>query len=535
MDRRAPGRSVHRRAALALCALGGLALAGGEAGAQDPGAELAEGAVRAAILSFEGEIDELSERTLEMRLERALARGPRFVILSIDSPGGDAEVSHRLAWKLRNMPEPPTTVAFVRDRALSGATFVAFGCDLVAMAPGGQLGDAMPIWLSRSGSLQPEVAEKFVAPVRKDLRDLAELQGYPGAAAEAMVDPRLELHRLELRDPEGRIRPVWLSREELGALPPPVRARIVSQRVVCPEGQLLVIGPEEAREMGIARLFARDEAELCRALAEEHSLAAVVPTPVPGLWWEDVVRLLVWWPVKSLLFVIGLLSLFVAVSTPGQGWPEAAALGAFGLVFFGSWLIGLADSMELVLFVLGVALLLAELLTPHFGLLGLSGLVLLMASLLLSYQTFLVPQSEAQWAELRGNVGKTLLAFGGATLGLMLLVRFVPRFGRLGGLIHQGSLPATVAPTQAEVRGEQVAAIGATGSAATTLRPAGKVRVGDEVYGAVAESGWIDAGTVVVVMGRRGNELVVAARPEAQPPTGETRGGEPGPEGEASA
>lgn len=506
------------RAGLALCALGALALLGGQAGAQDPPPEAPEGAVRAAIISFEGAIDELTERTLEMRLERALARGPRFVVLSISSPGGDAEVSHRIAWKLHNLPEPPTTVAFVRDRALSGATFVAFGCDLVAIAPGGQLGDSMPIWIPRDGSLQPEVAEKFVAPVRKDLRDLAQLQGYPGDAAEAMVDPRIELHRVEVRDPEGRIRPLWLTRENLAELTPAVRARVVTDKVVCPEGTLLVIGPEEAREMGVARLFARDEDELCRALAEEFSLAAVIPTPVPGLWWEDVVRFIVWWPIKSLLFVIGLLALFVAVSTPGHGWPEATALAAFGLVFCGSWLIGLADSMEIVLFLLGVALLAAELLTPHFGLLGLSGITLIMASLLLSYQTFLVPQSDSQWAELRGNLGKTLLAFGGATVGLMVLVRFVPRLGRLGGLVHEAALPATVAPTAAEVRGEQVAAIGATGAAVTALRPAGKVRVGEETFGAVAESGWVDAGAAVVVIGRRGNELVVSARPEAQPP-----------------
>ena len=500
-------------AACALALLGAIAWAGRAAGQDDADDESA----RAAVIRLDGPIDALTERTLEMRLARAAERKPRFVIISIDSPGGEADVSHRIAWNLRErMPEGVTTVAFVRAQALSGATFVAFGCDVIAMAPGGQLGDAMPIWIDRSGALQPEVAEKFVAPTRKDLRDLAQLQGYPGDAAEKMVDPRLELHRVELRDEQtGRIRPQWLTRESLAALAPEVRGRIVSDQVVCAEGKLLVIGPEEARDMGIARLFALDEEDLCTKLAEEYSLAGVRPLPVAGLWWEHVVRFFAWWPIKSLLFVVGLLSLMVAVTSPGHGWPEGIVLIAFGLFFGSSWLIGLADSIEVVMFLLGVALLVGEMLSPGFGVLGISGLLLLAASLLLSFQTFLVPETPAQWAVFRLNIGKTLLVFGGAVVGLTVLVRFAPSMGRLGGLVHHGSLPTEAEKSAAQVQLEELAPVGATGSAATVLRPVGKVRLGGTTFEAVAESGWVAEGAVVVVVGRRGNELVVAERPEA--------------------
>jgi uncharacterized 2Fe-2S/4Fe-4S cluster protein (DUF4445 family) len=43
----------------------------------------------------------------------------------------------------------------------------------------------------------------------------------------------------------------------------------------------------------------------------------------------------------------------------------------------------------------------------------------------------------------------------------------------------------------------------------------GKVKVGGDALEAVAENGMLDAGTTVVVVGYRGNELVVTARPEA--------------------
>src|SRR5690606_24888635 len=140
------------------------------------------------------------ERSLEARVRRALQeRRPRFLVVEISSGGGELEASRTIAWSLHNLDDV-TVVAWIKGRALSGATLVAFGCDMIVMRGDGQLGDAMPIRVDDLGLVAPQVAEKLIAPVRKDLRDLAELQGYPGDVAEAMVDPRLELHRVEVRD-----------------------------------------------------------------------------------------------------------------------------------------------------------------------------------------------------------------------------------------------------------------------------------------------------------------------------------------------
>src|SRR5690606_11721555 len=140
------------------------------------------------------------------------------------------------------------------------------------------------------GLLAPQVAEKMIAPVRKDLRDLAELQGYPGDVAEAMVDPRLELHRVEVKDERtGRLRPEWLTSEALAALPFERSQRIVTDEVVCRAGDLLVIGPDDALDMGITRLIASDEAALLAGLATEFSLSEVVAAHEGSLWWEHVV------------------------------------------------------------------------------------------------------------------------------------------------------------------------------------------------------------------------------------------------------
>lgn len=471
--------------------------------------------VLAAFVSIEGRIDALTERSLEARVRRALERRPRFLVVEISSPGGELEASRTIAWNLHNL-EDVTVVAWIQGRALSGATLAAFGCDLIAMRPDGQLGDAMPIRVDDLGLVAPEVAEKMIAPVRKDLRDLAELQGYPGDVAEAMVDPRLELHRVEVKDERtGRLRPEWLTAEALADLPYERKQRVERDEVVCREGALLVIGPEQAQDMGIARLVAEDEAALLRGLATEFSLGEVIAVREPSLWWEHVVRWITWTPVKLLLFAVGVVALGVALSAPGQGLPELVAALAFGAVFFGSYLIGLADHVEVVLLLVGTALLAVELfVTPGFGVIGVAGLLAVSAALLLSFQKFVLPHTPAEWSLFRLNVGRTVIGVSGALAALVVAARFVPRLRLLRDLSLERTLPATVEPTAAQ----ELAPVGTSAEAATVLRPVGKVRIGQDVFDAVAEDGFVALGAAVVVVGHRVGQLVVSARPEAVEP-----------------
>lgn len=508
------------RAVIAGLTLVGALVAGGAARAQDapdaPPAEAPapEASSSAVFVTLDGEIDALTERTFELRVRRALERRPRVLVVSISSPGGAVEASRNIAWNLRDL-DGVTVVAWIRGRALSGATLVAFGCDLIAMRPDGQLGDVMPIAIDMRGLLQPEVAEKFIVPVRKDLRDLAEVQGYPGDVAEAMVDPRLELHRLDLKDPAtGRIRPLWLTKEHADALPFAQRKAVVADEVVCPAGELLVVGPARAQDMGIARLVCDDEAQLLAALATELSTPPLAATHVPALWWEHVVRWVTWWPIKIALFMLGAIALTIALAHPGTGPPEVVAALCFGAVFFGSYLIGLADHVEATLFVLGVVLLGVELVTPGFGALGVAGIGLIAASLLLSFQAFVLPEGPVEWEAFRINIARTVLGLTGTMLGLLGAARYLPKARALRGLILDPT-PQQVPPLPATA-GEELVPVGTSAEASTALRPVGKVKVGLDVFDAVAEEGFLDAGALVVVVGHRSAQLVVTGRPEAR-------------------
>ncbi len=162
------GKLLTRRQAwsalVAAVALGLSLVSGPDVRAQDEapaGAQAHAPSVEAAFVTIDGEIDQLTERTFETRVARALETKPRFLVVSISSPGGLVESSRTIAWNLKNL-EHTTVVAWIRGRALSGATFVAFGCGSIAMRPDGQLGDVMPIAVDMTGVLQPEVADDYV-------------------------------------------------------------------------------------------------------------------------------------------------------------------------------------------------------------------------------------------------------------------------------------------------------------------------------------------------------------------------------------
>jgi membrane-bound serine protease (ClpP class) len=470
----------------------------------------AEPAALAAFVSIDGAIDALTETSVENRVRRALEKNPRFLVVSISSGGGEVEASRNIAWNLHNL-EDVTVVAWVRGHALSGATFVAFGCDLIAMRPGGQLGDALPIRIDQLGMLPPAIAEKMISPLRKDLRTWAEQHGYPLDVADAMVDPAVELHRIEVKDARtGRLRPEWHSKESLDALPYEHKERIGEDRIIDAGDQLLVINPDDALDMGIARFIADDEGALLRSLATEFSLPEVAALAEEGLWWEKVVRFLDLFPVKALLFIIGVIALITAFAHPGQGWPEVTAALCLGAVFFSSYLLGLADHVEATLFVIGAVLLGIELFTPGFGVLGIAGIALLGIAFLLSFQKFILPHTPDEWSMFERNIGKTVLAGFGGLVGLAVLMRFAPRLFILRRLALEETLPSTMEPTAAQ----ELAPVGTGCEATTTLRPVGKVRVGQDVFDAYAEEGFVPAGQAVVVVGHRAGQLVVAARPE---------------------
>jgi membrane-bound ClpP family serine protease len=212
-----------------------------------------------------------------------------------------------------------------------------------------------------------------------------------------------------------------------------------------------------------------------------------------------------------LLLVIGFVGIYVELHTPGVGVGAFVAALAFMLFFWSNFLHGTAGWLEVLLFLGGVSFLLLELLVlPGFGVFGLGGGAMILASLVLASQTFVFPHTELQRAQMRHSLTIVATATVCVVAAAFLLRRYLPHAPFLRTLL----LSPTSEEELLELDYREALAdfshlIGQYGTATTNLMPAGKADFDGRLVDVIAEGMPIDRGQRVVVVKTRGNRVVV--------------------------
>ncbi|HEY8469113.1 MAG TPA: NfeD family protein [Longimicrobiales bacterium] len=393
---------------------------------------------------------------VERSLREAAAAGAAAVILDIETPGGRVDAAQRIVNAVTDSDVP--VYAFVNRRAFSAGAMIALAARKVYMRPGSMMGAATPV--TGEGEKAPE---KIVSAMRSEMRALAEARGLDPRVAEAMVDEEVGV--------EGLVEP----------------------------GKLLTLTTEEAVRVGYASEVADWD-----TLLEELDLAGATVVATEVNWAEAVVRFLTHPLVAPMLLSLGFLGLLIELKTPTFGM--AGLAGAISLaLFFGShYLVGLAGREELILLGVGLVLLGAEIfLVPGFGLLGLGGILAVLASVYLSLVGNLA--TAADFSQAAGALSFTIVL---VLVGGWLIVRSLTKGRGLArtGIVLQETLAADAGYLSAPPRSDL---IGAEGVAVTDLRPAGVAQFGEERLDVVSEGVWIPAGTPVRVVRAEGYRHVV--------------------------
>ena len=167
----------------------------------------------------------------------------------------------------------------------------------------------------------------------------------------------------------------------------------------------------------------------------------------------------------------------------------------------------LAGWEELLLFVLGAALLLLELLViPGFGIAGITGIALMLVGVVMS---LLVLDFKVSWD--LGFVNRALMMLSTSivmtAVGGVLMVRLLPATGAMRRIVLKKSLDAKEGFTY-ETEKESFP-VGTVGEAITDLRPAGKIRIEGKRLDAVSEGDFIGSGTTVKIIAWRSGNAVV--------------------------
>ena len=380
-------RTIVAAAALALAAGAGYGQVGGPQGANPPASPVAASPV--LVGAIEGAIGPATVRHVERLVEEAGERRAEALVLRLDTPGGLTDATREIIEEILGSPVPVIGwVAPPGAHAASAGTYILYATHLAAMAPATNIGAATPVQLGGAPGL-PGPAEPAEGP-RDGPRDgptnepAEEPAGQDGEAGDGAPEPepRREPERAPLsgsgamsakatNDAVAFIRSLaelrgrnadWAERA--------VReAASISAEAAAAEGVIELV----AEELG--GLLDAADGRTVTVLGEERVLRTA-SAPVEFIEAGAITRLLAIISnpnVALVLMMIGIYGLIFEFLNPGLVGP-----GVIGAICLTVGLYALnqlpLDYAGLALIGLGVAFMVAEALSPSFGVLGFGGL-----------------------------------------------------------------------------------------------------------------------------------------------------------------
>ena len=204
---------------------------------------------------------------------------------------------------------------------------------------------------------------------------------------------------------------------------------------------------------------------------------------------------------SAILLIVAFLALGGEMHTPGFGGFGLVSLFAFLLFFWGRFLGGTADGLEVILFLFGLLCLLTEFFVlPGFGFCGIVGIVMVLTAVLLAGQTFVWPRNPCQWLIFRQSLVYLIIAgFGLFLVGALGFARLEKRCRPTDG--------EKIA--RSEKRVDYAPLVGRVGVTATPLCPAGKARFDGESFDVISDGEWIDTERTIIVTQAVGSRIVV--------------------------
>lgn len=407
-----------------------------------------------------GMIDPGITAFVERVVEDANAAGVDAIVFDIDTFGGRVDAATVIRDAI--LDADALTIAFINKRAISAGALIAMSCDKIVMAQGGEIGAVTPV----SGEGE-KAGDKYVSVMKAEMRATAERTGRDPKIAEAMVDETIYIAGFS--------------------------------DVV---GQPATLTTSEALHYRVANETAETLADVLRI----YDLADAEIVHVEINWAEHVVRILTHPVVTSILLSVAIFGLIAEVRTPGWGLGGTMALIALSL-FFGSHLVvHLAEWDELLLFVVGLGLLVAEIaFIPGFGLVGLAGIVCMVASLALTRLPGL------DWVSV-DDVSSVVGQLAGSMIGAIVLaavaMRSLPKLAAFNRLVLSSQTKASEGfVSSSRERDEEL--LGMEGVTLTVLRPTGIGQFDGRRVDIIADGEFIEPQRTVKVIEARGSRIVV--------------------------
>lgn len=464
------------------------------------------------------------------------ASSAKALILEIDTPGGQIDSALKIANTIKSAP--CRTIAYATGMgAISAGALISYSCTDIIMSPEAAIGAATPVIASPEGMMP--TGEKEVSFMRAEMRAKAESHNRNPAIAEAMVDKDIELWSYTDAQGAFQIVAVYPNHAEPGvgdvvkkaidslpsdlneikkiakdALPATPDAPKTSERpanvpadaqLIKPAGKLLTLTAKEALKY---QLISATAASI-QDVTAQYTMTDVQVRRLRMTLAEQIFRILTNPVVAGILLMLGIGGLYLEMKTPGVSLPGVIGVVCLVLLFGSHLLLGIAEWIDVLLVVIGIGLILAEIFVlPGHMIMGVSGMVCILAGLYLTLTGVTVPQYSWEFDRLR-NAGVSLgIAF--ATLALFVYLTWklfphTPFYNKIVQVHVQERAQGYVVQSDAD----QALAIGRRGIATSMLRPAGRGRFGDTTLQVVSRGEFISPGSPIMIVQVDGNRYVV--------------------------
>jgi len=401
------------------------------------------------ILEVEKTVTFGTARYIERGLKEAQSNQADACIISLNTPGGLVDATLEIIQDMSAAKIP--VITYVNPEggiAASAGTFILLNGHIAAMSPGTTCGAAMPITISPTEEGSQAADQKTINFLAGHMKSIAEQRGRPTDLAGQFVTDNLVLNNREALA-KGVIDYVAADKEEL--------LNKTHNTTVMINGQKLILRTAGAQMV-----------------------------TVPKNTSEKVINLISDPNLSMIFLMIGIIGLLIGFYSPGFLLPETIGaicliLGLSGMgLFQGNLTAGL-------LILLGIGLLVAELLTPTFGILGIGGVVSIVMGILLFPKEPLMPE--------RWFTAFKFTALGVGLVGAVFLLIATLGIAKLRGRKpSQGNMESLEGVVTAE------------------LNPRGFIRICGEIWQAEAQNGnTVKEGELVRVVQRKGLLLLVEA------------------------
>ncbi|KIO43642.1 serine protease [Sanguibacteroides justesenii] len=416
-------------------------------------------------------------RLVKRSYEEADKANADYMLIHMNTYGGMVVYADSLRSLILNDKRP--SWVFIDNNAASAGALISLACDRIYMREGANIGAATVV--NQTGEAMPD---KYQSYMRSMIRSTAQAHGM-----DTIVNGGDTVVRWK-RDPR-------------------IAEAMVDERIaikgVTDSGKIVTFTPHEAIKFGFCDGIAENVSEVVRS--EGISDYEIKEYHATGM--DKLIGFLIHPIVQGILIMIIIGGIYFELQTPGVGFPLVAALAACVLYFAPLYLEGFANNIELIMFVVGVILLLTEIFViPGFGVAGISGIVCIIASLVLAgiddvsfdfFHDFIraIIRSiffviSCSLISLFGSIWLSRKLFASRRLGWSLQAEETTDSGFVG----------------VDMTAKQE--LGKEGIAETDLRPAGKVSVDGEQYDAVSNLGmYIPKGNRVKVVKYQAGQLYV--------------------------